>query len=950
MATFNRQDPSDAARPSELRKSPSLDPRPPENPGMDFERLKAEVLRWVQELSGTLWTDYNEHDPGVTIIEQLCFALTELSYRAEVPIADLLTYDHGDLDADRHALYAPRDAFPCAPVSANDYRRLLVDRLPRLGNAWLYPHEPPLGERGAAATRGLYDLYLYAPGPDPCSCEPADAPAALIDAARRIWSQHRSLCEDLRSVQLLQPRALHLQAKVIISDSQSPERVYADLLFRLARFVAPELQRKPLHALHRAGLPLTEIFTGPVLHNGCIPEDQLADKPSELCVADIVRVITEAPAVRWVHDVSLRIAGHSQALGPSDTLPIARGEILALDIDWLLQQPSPLFVLSRGQPIPCRVDVSRVRSELGKLFANARRLHPLSAQDLDALPQPNGEPRDLASYLSIQNHFPQVYGIGAAGLPSGVSNQRRAQARQLKGYLMVFEQLLVDYGAKLRGLRQLFSLDPLSPPGEPSAAGAADDHQSLLGIVPDAEEIVRGDYLSELAGRNARPQAQHQAVRQRSQALDILLALYGEQSSPAVGLPLSDPAVQSGLDLAGMHELFERKRSLLAAWPSLRAERGGGIDYLAEDADIGSSGCERLCRALLGIDIAVPLATEASDRAGILRSEHPSSTHADGARPSALRGPRAPLLSALEREGITLVSDESQASIGRPLHSLDRIIDETFDPVAAHPVLGSPSPPAVLSARQVLGNAGLVLHRDAISEGFLSAAASIENYRLGVLPGDSDVTVVCKSEGKEPFRLVGRYVDLASALAAAQQVADVMRWLGRMCYQLYLVEHALLRGAEEAPPRATTQSEPADAAGWDLAGPADFDFEYSFTVTAVVSFPPPGTRPLMPLTTGAESSLAERQAQVWDLIRENVPAHIDVVPCLLSPAQMLRFEDLQGRWKLALLQQNASELASSASKLRRFLQEHSPPRRAAPGAAGNMDPPGWSDAPTAQRR
>lgn len=926
MATFHPQEPSDAARPSEPRKSPSLDPRPPENPGMDFDRLKAEMLRRVQELSGTLWTDYNEHDPGVTIIEQLCFALTELSYRAELPIADLLTGDDGNLDADRHALYAPRDAFPCSAITANDYRRLLVDRLPQLANAWLYPYVPDDGERGPSATRGLYDLYLHVPGPDPCSCDPADSPTALIDAVRRLWSQNRSLCEDLRSVQLLQPRALRLQAKIILSDGQQPESVYADLLFRLACFVAPELQRQPLHVLHRAGLPLSEIFTGPVLHNGCIPDDQLGEKPSQLGVADVVRVLAASPAVRWVHEVTLRVDGHSPTLGPSDTLTIARGEILALDIAWLLQQPSPLYVLAHGQPIPCRLDVSRVRSELGKRFAAARRLHPLSAQDLDALPQPHGEARDLASYQSIQNHFPQVYGIGAAGLPMEVSPQRRAQARQLKGYLMVFEQLLVDYGATLRGLRQQFSLDPRSAPGERPATEAADGHQSLLGNIPDAEEIVCEDYLGELAQRNERQPAQTQALLRRGKALDILLALYGERPSPERGLPLP------GQDLAALSELFERKRNLLAGLPSLRAERGGGIDYLAEDADVGSSGCERLCRALLGIDIPTPLGTNPTDTAAI---------------------PRGPLLSALEREGITLVSDESQASIGKLLHSLDRIIDETFDPVAAHAGAGAPSLPAALSARQVLGNAGLVLHHDAISEDFLLAAAASENYRVGVLPGDRDVTVVCKSEREEAFRLVGRYVDIDTAVAAVQQIADVMRWLGRMCYQLYVVEHSLLRVAEAAPSGVPTQSAqaqsaPTDAAGWDLSAPAEGDFEYSFTVTAVVSLPPPGARPLVSSVAGDQASFAEEP--IWNVIRETVPAHIDVIPCLLSPAQMLRFEDLQGRWKHALSQQNESELASSANKLRSFLQEHSGPRRSAFDAKPSLDPLGWSDAPTAQRR
>ena len=31
-------------------------------------------------LCGDQWSDFNSHDPGITILEQLCFALTELGF------------------------------------------------------------------------------------------------------------------------------------------------------------------------------------------------------------------------------------------------------------------------------------------------------------------------------------------------------------------------------------------------------------------------------------------------------------------------------------------------------------------------------------------------------------------------------------------------------------------------------------------------------------------------------------------------------------------------------------------------------------------------------------------------------------------------------------------------------------------------------------------------------
>ena len=52
---------------------------------------------------------------------------------------------------------------------------------------------------------------------------------------------------------------------------------------------------------------------------------------------------------------------------------------------------------------------------------------------------PKGQFRaDLGEYFSIQNEFPLVYGIGEGGLPPSTSKKRKAQALQLKGYLLFF--------------------------------------------------------------------------------------------------------------------------------------------------------------------------------------------------------------------------------------------------------------------------------------------------------------------------------------------------------------------------------------------------------------------------------------------------------------------------------------------------------------------------------
>ena len=57
-----------------------IDPDNYSTVSQDYEKLHLEGIDHIQKLSGKQWTDYNFHDPGITILEQICYALTDLGY------------------------------------------------------------------------------------------------------------------------------------------------------------------------------------------------------------------------------------------------------------------------------------------------------------------------------------------------------------------------------------------------------------------------------------------------------------------------------------------------------------------------------------------------------------------------------------------------------------------------------------------------------------------------------------------------------------------------------------------------------------------------------------------------------------------------------------------------------------------------------------------------------
>ena len=93
---------------------------------LDFEKLRQEGIDYLGELSGNIWTDHNAHDPGITILEVLCYALLDLGYRTSLPAKDLFAKDPDDTNEENN-FFTPAAILGCNPLTITDYRKLLVD-------------------------------------------------------------------------------------------------------------------------------------------------------------------------------------------------------------------------------------------------------------------------------------------------------------------------------------------------------------------------------------------------------------------------------------------------------------------------------------------------------------------------------------------------------------------------------------------------------------------------------------------------------------------------------------------------------------------------------------------------------------------------------------------------------------------------------------------------------
>lgn len=715
----------------------------PAAPQLDYVWLKARGQQIIQQLAGAVWTDYNEHDPGVTTLEQLCYALTELSYRARLPVEDLLTAPGaGGIDPRRQALMMPRAILPCSPLTERDVCKLIVDRVPAVGNAWLTParsrHDAP---------HGLYDVELYLPRLQAGGVDsPQDTPAAgstpprlaaVRRRVRRTFVRHRSLCEDIHRIHVLRPVRAALRATVTIDGSSEPEAVLAWLFYRAGCVLAPEPRRQTLHERLDRGETPASVFTGPPLRHGFISDDELGERPTVFTVGEIARVLAATTGVTGVQQVSLAIDGAAAETGGLSSLAVPRRSILQLDTRAAGGRFS--IRLLRGG-VEYRPEPRLVARELDRLWLEHRRRHDIRAETDRLLALPAGRSVELGAYTSIQEQFPAVYGINAYGVGAEATDERRARARQFKGYLLVFEQLLADAFARLDGLRDLGSVER-----GPVVSRAF--HQYLDTCVPDVEPLLASTYRTDLATIG---ETRERRLERRNRFLDFMLAGYGEVLEPVVTASAAHQPVRA----TGCAREVRTKLRFLRHLSRIGRNRGKGCDYLAPLSPRNVAGLEMKTRLQLGMDLVTT----------------------------------GPLTDLIGRLGVELI-DAPPAADYEAMTRHAKHIEAHFAPVET-----------VASGRwaSVPGSAPQKRHRTErmtrqMTEEQLLAMSRLEHYRIGALPGSADLCLVCRAPSQPIWQFVGRYPDRAGALADVRVLLRLAGTLRQQARRLYVVEHVLLR-------------------------------------------------------------------------------------------------------------------------------------------------------------
>ncbi|OLT62728.1 hypothetical protein BJP37_30550 [Moorena bouillonii PNG] len=587
-----------------MTKNLTISNAPPENPGMNFALLRQEGIKHIERLGGKLWTDYNTHDPGITILEQLCYAITDLSYRLDFEMKDLLAPAPKE---NRKQFFTAREILTVNPLTINDYRKLLID-IDGVKNAWVKPiknSQPPIYYDSLLHTltfeaskrtqqvnlNGLYRVLIE-------KDKNVSDEGSLIEKVKSKLNQHRNLCEDFASVEILPIEEITIKAEMEIEEGFEVNELMAQIYLDLDNFISPHLQFLTLKELLDQGKTPEAIFDGVPLEHGFIDDEKLDSfiKKDQLHTSDIIRIILDIPGIKTVIIITISSDNSSEleetalALEPNLTPQLK-------DIDGLTSN----ITFYKGQ-IPCNLNLNKAKIYLKSL--QQKNTKTSSSTQTKDIPIPVGQYRELSDYESIQNDFPATYGIGEIGLPASASPKRKAQAKQLQAYLMFFDQLLANYFAQLDHAKDLFSFQTKN--------NTTYFYQELYSI-PGAPEILNFEQNS--------PEDQWNDIDKiiKNRFLDHLMAQFCEKFTDYSLL-----LYESILD----EKLIDDKISFLQNYPQISAGRGKAFNYTDSsqvwDTENVSGLKQRIC-SLLGIPYhrkTLALCNESDETEGFHIVEH----------------------------------------------------------------------------------------------------------------------------------------------------------------------------------------------------------------------------------------------------------------------------------------------------------------------------------------
>ena len=391
-----------------------------------FTRLQEHTLDELERLSGNVWTDFNVHDPGVTVADAANYVLTEADYKLGFDLPDYLADKEGKIGFKTYGLFPPEEVYTTAPVTAEDYRKLFIVQFPDLDDIQVEA-DPKTGNYNVRLVKSPFQ----------------EGEENVEKEIRCFYHAHRNLCENIGNISVVSPEQLVLYAELEIETGYNATDILAKVYWTIIQYLSGSIEIA---------------FPEERLTSGLSPEQWMEGTTEGVRVTIPVQADTE-------HELYLKFF-KIKGIKAFKTCYLKENGKIRTDFKsgYSLSIPRTdreLHVSMTVGQSEAPIDMARFVEEVQALYytrgASLRREKQASEKPAKDNPLPIAVYRDIYSYYPIGMDLPDCYlthlSEAERALPIG-----DRKLRQFDAYLALYD-LLIERGLKeVKEMTSLFSI------------------------------------------------------------------------------------------------------------------------------------------------------------------------------------------------------------------------------------------------------------------------------------------------------------------------------------------------------------------------------------------------------------------------------------------------------------------------------------------------------------
>jgi hypothetical protein len=395
----------------------------------------------------------------------------------------------------------------------------------------------------------------------------------LLETVKEYINDSRNLCEDFYAFKTSRTQEIAIHATLELASTTDVEQALGEMFYRIDKFLSPAIHFYSLEEmLARPGIAADEIFEGPLLKNGFIDDKDLEElkRADIIYTSDLVRImvnadITAASFTNQVKDIlAVKDLSISNFINNQKITADVKNCLKLTQTD--IYKAKLSIDKSLIRVIKDSIETAYDMGQVLDIFKALKDKDKIKKEGLGSdIPIPTGTNLFTEVYYSLQNDFPRVYGIGEAGLAGTSSLQRKAQAKQLKGFLLFFEQLLANYLSQLAHVKDLFSIN--------AGVNTTYFSQPLISV-PDVSPLLKATYAASLPVLTGKLEGSSYGTNRRNIFLDHLVAQFGEDFTDFALL------MYSKYGNAATAKLISNKSAFLKDYGLVSYNRARSFNYL----------------------------------------------------------------------------------------------------------------------------------------------------------------------------------------------------------------------------------------------------------------------------------------------------------------------------------------------------------------------------------